>query len=759
MFSGKQDNHMNRLAIGKSMLALAAVGLALHPLLTARAAEKAAPAAGTAPSPRIGLTLSGGGARGLAHIGVLKVLEELRVPVHCIVGTSMGSIVGGAYASGAQPAALERTVVETDWDAVFSDRPPREEISSRRKQDEYKTLFAPEYGVKDGGLVLPKGIIAGVSIEAYFRALTESAVGITNFQQLPIPFQAVATDIETGEAVVLDRGSLAQAMRASMAIPGAIAPVEVEGRLLVDGGISNNLPIDQTRKLCADVVIAVNISTPPLKRSEITSVLSVTGQLINLLGLANVDRQLKSLGERDVLINPELGDITSGSFDRSRDAIRIGEEAARKMAESLRRYSLPEKQYSVLRQRQIVERAERKGLGTVDEIRFEGLKRTNPEVLRELVRSEPGEVLTEEKVGKDLRRIYGRGDFESIDYRIVEEAGKRVMVIQPQEKSWGPDYLRFGLGIATDFQGETNVSVLASHRQTWLNRLGGEWLNELKIGTNNSFFTEFYQPVHERGVWFVAPNAFIGQNVRSVFVDNDRVARYDVNEGRVGLDGGAALGTWGEARVGYLWRKIHAKVETGTPLLPKLEEDSAGVRARLSVDQLDHPWFPRRGYQADLSYYVADESLGSTRDYKRLEGTLGAAVSWGVHNFQVAAAGGTDLNTDMPAYETFTLGGPLRLSGYHIDEFSGRRMAFGRLIYYNHAVKLPSILGTGLYVGGSLEAGRVTRGLSNVGVPDPGTLLSASVFIAADSFLGPGYLGLGFGENGRMSLYLLLGIP
>jgi NTE family protein len=750
---GAGNNHMYRLAIARFFPALVAAGLALYPLSPVPAAEKPKPAAG-APGPRIGLTLSGGGARGIAHIGVLKVLEELRVPVHCVVGTSMGSIVGGAYASGRQPADLERVVLATDWDAVFSDRPPRAEISSRRKQDDYKTLFAPEFGVKDGGLVLPKGIIAGVTIEAYFRALADPAVGLTSFQQLPIPFQAVATDIETGEAVVLDRGGVAQAMRASMAIPGAISPVEIEGRLLVDGGVANNLPIDQTRKLCADVVIAVNISTPPLKREEITSVLTVTGQLINFLGLANVDRQLKSLGERDVLIAPELGDISSGSFDRARDAIRIGEEAARKMSEQLRRYSLPPEQYAALRRKQQV--VERPGLGTVDEIRFEGLKRTNAEVLRELVRSKPGEELTEVKVGEDLRRIFGRGDFESIGYRIQEEAGKRVMVIQPQEKSWGPSYLRFGLGLATDFQGESVVSVLVSHRQSWLNRLGGEWVNELKLGTNNSFFTEFYQPLHERGAWFVAPYASIGQAVRSVFIDGDKLARYDVNEGHIGLDGGSALGTWGEARVGYLWRKIHAKVDTGSPLLPKLEEDSAGIRARLRVDQLDHAWFPRRGYQAELNAYKADEALGSRRDYERYEGYLTAAKGWGTHTFQASVAGGTDRDTDMPAYETFTLGGPLRLSGYHIDEFSGRRMSFGRLIYYNHTVKLPTILGSGLYVGGSVEVGRIGESFTD---RDRGTLWSGSVFIAADSFLGPGYLGLGIGESGRASLYLLLGIP
>lgn len=286
---------------------------------------------------RIGLALSGGGARGLAHIGVLNALEELRVPVHCVTGTSMGAIVGGAFASGGEPKQLEETVRKTDWNQIFRDSPPRQEISSRRKQEDYKTLFAPEYGVKDGGMVLPKGIIAGVSIEAYFRALTSQSVGIDNFSKLPIPFRAVASNIETGEAVVLGHGSVAQAMRASMAVPGAMAPVEIDGNLLVDGGIANNLPIDEARKLCADVIIAVNISTPPLKRDEITSALSVSLQLINFLGKQTVEQQLKSLTDRDVLISPELGDLSAGNFGRADDAIRIGKEATHAMGDALRR--------------------------------------------------------------------------------------------------------------------------------------------------------------------------------------------------------------------------------------------------------------------------------------------------------------------------------------------------------------------------------------------------------------------------------------
>lgn len=708
------------------------------------------------PSPRIGLALSGGGARGIAHVGVLKVLEELRVPVHCVTGTSMGSIVAGVYASGLTVKEMEARVLGADWEDVFRDYPPRAEVANIRKLDDYKTLFAPEYGVKDGGLAFPKGVLAGITIEGFFRQLTDRAVSVSDFQDLPIPFRAVAADIATGEAVVIDRGSVSNAMRASMSIPGAMAPVELNGRLLVDGAIANNLPIDEARKLCGDVIIAVDISTPPLKREEITSAVVVTAQLYNLLGKITVEEQLKRLTPRDVLITPDLGDIGTGSFNRAADAIRIGEEGARKMADSLKRYSLPPDQYAALRERQ-TQTLKQTAIGTVDEIRFEGLKRTNPEALRPLVESKPGEPLTEEKISADLRRIYGRGDYEGVDYRIQQEPGSRVLVIEPREKGWGPDYLRFGLGLATDFEGENRFNILAQYRRTWLNRLGGEWLTELQLGSDTRLFTEFMQPVVASGRYYVAPYAQARYSTRGLFIGEDRVAEYDVKELQFGLDAGANFGTWGYARLGPVWRRVDASVDTGPRVLPEVTETTAGPRALFIADQLDHPWFPHSGFRAIASAYVADSGFGSDRNYKRLEGQFTAAKSWGPHTLNLGLRGGTDLGSDMPAYEAFTLGGPARLSGYRIDEFSGRKMVFGRLSYYNRTVPLPNILGSGIYVGAALEAGEVRSRFD--GLPFGGTVWSGSVFLGAATFAGPAYFGLGKGEGDRWGLYLLLGAP
>jgi NTE family protein len=717
------------------------------------AAEPTVP--GTAHTrPRIGLALSGGGARGIAHVGVLKVLDEMRIPISCITGTSMGSIVGGTFAAGRTPAELEKIVLAANWEEIFRDKPPRDEISIRRKSEDYMTLFAPEYGVKNGSLALPKGVIAGVSIEAFFRQLAEPAVGVDNFDKLPIPFEAMATDIENGESVVLDHGSLSQAMRASMAVPGAIAPVEIDGKLLVDGGIANNLPIDQARKLCGDVVIAVNISTPPLKRDEITSALSVAAQLLNFLGKQTVDQQLKSLGSGDVLIEPDLGNISAASFADSKEAIRIGEAATRALAPALARYSLPPEQYAALRARQV---AHEKPLGTVSEIRFAGLDRTNPDVLRGLVKSKPGEPLEEQKVGADLRRIYGRGDFESIEYHIEDGAGPRAMVITPHEKSWGPDYLRFGLGLETDFQGDNEFNILVRYRKTWLNRLGAEWVTEAQVGQDTHLYTEFFQPLHEAGVWFGSVYGKVGQQTRGLFVGDDKVADYRVSYAGGGLDVGAVLGTTGMLRVGPLWNQVKAEVETGDPFLPTISELTAGGRVALALDQLDHAWFPRAGYRAVASYYGATESLGSALNYQRLEGTLSYVKSFGPHTLNLAAAGGTDFETDMPAYESFWLGGPLRLSGFRVGQFTGREYFFGRAMYYNRVLPLPDLLGSGLYLGGSAEIGRIVDRVD--GLDSPGTLYSGSVFLGADTFIGPAYLGVGAGSGGSYSVYLLIGAP
>lgn len=736
--------------------ARAALLLSLLVAAAGTSAQPTSPATQPTARPKIGLALSGGGARGAAHIGVLKVLDELRVPVHCVAGTSMGAVVGGAFAAGNTASDMEQLIAGTDWGEVFTDHPPRGEISVRRKGDDYKGLYAPEFGVKDGGLQLPKGVVAGVTIENFLRHLSAPAVSVVDFSKLPVPFRAMATDIETGEEIELRSGSLTQAMRASMAIPGAMSPVEIDGRLLVDGGISNNLPIDVVRKTCAaDVLIAVNISTPTLKRNEISSALGIVGQLINFLGKARVDKQLAGLGQRDVLIEPELGDISAASFDRQLQAIHIGEQAAWAVATALRRHSLPEADYAMLRRQQV---AASRALGQVDDIRFEGIVRTNPDVLSTLVRSRPGEPLDEDQLAADLRRIYGRGDFEAVDYRIDQGPGGRALAIQVREKSTGPDYLRFGLGLAADLRGDASFNLLVSYRRTWVNKAGGEWLAEAQIGRNNSLSTEFYQPFESRGRFFVAPYAQAGRSVSGVIVNDAHVADYRVHDWRLGIDLGMVLGTWGEVRLGPLVRHVDATVETGDPVFPEVANArTTGVRLRLFGDRLDTPWFPRSGDRVWLSWFAGRSGSADVPDYRRAEAYLSGAYSAGPHTVVGTLQAGSSLGSQLPAHEGFVLGGPLRLSGYRVNQFVGASSEFLSLRYYNRVIPLPSLLGSGAFVGASAEVGRM-RDLFD-GRGSTGTLWSASVYLAAETFMGPAFLGWGYAGKGNGALYLMLGVP
>jgi NTE family protein len=331
------------------------------------------------------------------------------------------------------------------------------------------------------------------------------------------------------------------------------------------------------------------------------------------------------------------------------------------------------------------------------------------------------------------------------------------MVITPREKSWGPDYLRFGIGLASDFQGDNAFNLLVQYRRSWLNRLGGEWLTEAQVGQDTHLFTEFYQPLHEAGTWFISPFGRVGQATRGVFSGDNKIAEYLVGTAHAGLDVGAVLGTWGTARVGVQWTQVNARVDVGDPVLPTVRELTAGPRALLTIDQLDSPWFPRTGYSAAVSAYSATKSFGSAIDYQRVQASAKFVESWGPHILNFFVAGGSDLGSGMPAYESFTLGGPLRLSGFRINQFAGREFAFGRAMYYNRLFALPDILGSGLYAGASAEVGMIRDRYD--GLPSPGTLYSGSVFLGAETFAGPAYLGAGFGNNGAFSVYLLLGAP
>ncbi len=523
----------------KSLLASllgALVLLAAASLAATEAFAQTGPAPQANPRPKIGLVLSGGGARGAAHVGVLKVLEEMRIPVDYIAGTSMGSIVGGSYATGMPLPEMEKELARIRTVDLFTDTPPRKDIPVRRKQEDREVFFGPEFGFNKWALQLPKGAISGIALEAELRKLV-LLKGPRNFDELPIPYRAVATDIVSGLPHVFVSGEVAVAMRASMSIPGAVSPAEIGGNIYVDGGLVDNLPVDVARKMGADVVIAVNLGTPLMTRDQITSIVGVVGQMINILTEQNVRASLASLRPEDILILPELGNFSATDFDNLPKTVPIGEAAARKVADRLARYSVSPEEYAAWKAKR---EAENPPSGRrIDEIRVEGVNRVNPEVIVSTMETRVGDPVDQDVIDADLRRIYGRGDFEHLSYRVIDEQSRRILAVDATEKSWGPNYLRFGLGLSTDFQGETYFNLLARYRSTWMNKLGGEFRADAQIGRLNQLAGEFYQPLVPNAYFFVAPNASVQSYPINLFSDGVKIAQYNVRSAQAGLDLGS----------------------------------------------------------------------------------------------------------------------------------------------------------------------------------------------------------------------------
>lgn len=705
--------------------------------------------------PRVCLVLSGGGARGAAHIGVLKVLEEYRVPVDCIAGTSMGALVGAGYASGMSVAEMEQLTQRLTIDALFREQPPRQERTVRRKQDDALNLFAPQIGLRDdGSVLLAKGAISGIRLETVLREISRIK-GPVDFDRLPIPFRAVATDLVTGKPKVFDHGELASAMRASMSVPGIIAPAEVDGMMLVDGGLVNNLPVDVARAMGADVVIAVNLGTPLMRREQIQDVLGITGQMIGILTEQNVQRTLESLEPSDILILPELGDYSAGDFDHMATTWPIGEAAARKVADRLAALSLPPQRYAELRERQRA--VPPPDTRPVDEITFSPMARVNPEYLRSLLDAKPGEPLDTAQLDRNLARLYGTDDFERISYQILESPARRILNIDAVEKSWGPNYLRFGLGLTSDFDGGAYFSVLGQYRRTWMDSRGAEWRTDISLGRATSLVTEYYQPLDERQNWFVAPRLEFERTFVDIFADDLRIAEYSLPSALAGLDVGTSFARYGEIRAGFFGGVAKPSINNGIALIDDERSATlAGVRLRGFVDQLDNVNFPRSGYAFGVELSRGLKALGSDLEYDRWDASGTVAYATGPHALVASMRGSGPITQDAGGlYIASPWGGFLQQSGFATGQLLNRDFAYGRLVYTNRIFAMP--LFDGVYAGAAAEAGYY--GTPAVTGNPRGMLYSGAVFLAVDSPLGPVYLGYGAGSGGNRSAYFFLGRP
>lgn len=706
---------------------------------------------------RVGLALGGGGARGVAHVGVLRLLEELRVPVDCVVGTSMGSIIGGLYAAGMTPSDMEQTLRRIDWPAAFNDGPPRADLPFRVKQEQRVLLTSGGIGIKSGRVQLPKGLLEGQNLLLLLEELSLPAAQVRDFDQLAIPYRAVATDLATGQPVVLGSGELAKAMRASMSIPSALAPVELDGKLLVDGGVSNNVPVDVVRELChPEVLIVVDVGAPLAPASELTSVLSITNQLTSILTVRNVQEQLKTLKRNDILITPDLKDISSIDFDRSADAVQIGYAAAETHRSALNRLSVtPEAYQGYLAARPTLPNASAYR-PVVDFVRIKNNTRLSDQVLAEQVNIKPGDQIDPQQLGRNLNVIYGMGSFQQVNYSLAQENGKTGLIVEATEKYIGTDTLNFGLFLGANMKGDSLFNISTAYTMAQLNALGAEWRNFVQIGGNIKLESDFYQPLHTDQKYYINPSLSYQQYDLDVNEPSSKESdRFRVRQAQAGIEVGRNLQHWGRLSLGLHYKAGSNDLQIGRSSLDEGDFNDSGYSIRWAADTLDSLNFPTSGYFTNLYYYNALNALGADQDFQTVSVNAFKPYSWGkstlIPRIQLAGT----LAGDPGPQNLFLLGGFLNLSGYQSGQISGQYVAFGELIYMYRLDNASAAFTIPLYAGGSLEVGGAWNDFDDVSFD---TLIPAgSLFVGADTPLGPFYLGAGLSEDSNTSLYLLLG--
>jgi NTE family protein len=708
---------------------------------------------GVSARPRVGLVLAGGGAKGGAHVGVLKVLEDLHVPVDCIAGTSMGALIGAGYASGIPAKELETFLTGIDWKAVVGGVGGRDlqPIEQKRAGVTYSNSF--EFGLQHKQVVLPGGVVNTASIEDLLRTYVAGARMQPDFDKLPIPYRAVATDMVTGDMVVLGDGDLATAMRASMAIPGAFAPVVTDDHILADGGMVRNIPVDVARELCAEQVIVVNLVEPTVPREKLQTATQLLSRSNGVMIEANEKLQLATLTDRDVLVNVYMGDITTADFERVPETVPLGEKAAREAAPLLARLSVPATQYAAWRagvtSRQTVQ-------AKLEDVRYEGLERVNPAYLAAIAQVKPGDTVDITKISAEARRMSALPEFESVEYRLVGDPGNPTLEWLPQEKRWGPDYLRFDLGVYGSAGGDLGFVVYGRHTRTWINSLGAEWRNEAQVGYENVLRSSFYQPLDVPQRFFVEPRVNLSLSREDIFFDGERIATYNFGDIGGALDLGVNFSRRAQARIGYVYTHRTVDVDTGSPLLPEGDFDDAGVTAVLTYDSRDTAFNPTKGMAGMIEFLQSDESLGADRDWKRIEGGFGMALPVRRDVVWATLAGGTDLGSTLPPDRLFMMGGPGSFPGYELGELRASAYWSAAGSYLWKLTDIMTLRGQALYAGLRLQ---VAQTYDRIDLVDEGEVYGGSVYITGRTQAGPLTIGLGTTSTDAWSLWLSIGRP
>ena len=706
--------------------------------------------------PTVGLVLSGGGARGFAHIGVLRLLEENHIPVDYIGGASMGALVGAMYSLGYTPDEMEKLIGTLNWKELLQPGNGYDDLSFRRKEDRRNIPAPITLKGKINDLKLPNALNSGKEIGLLLDRIALPYAEVRDFDKLPIPFRAVATDMVNGQSVTLSKGSLSRALRATMSIPGIFAPVQMDGKILADGGLVNNIPTDVVKAMGADILLVVNIETQLADRESLESILGVLSQTINI---STSDNSRRSLQQANLIVAPDLGKFTSSDFASYQEIIRLGQEGAKRSEVLLKGLSLGDDDW-----RQHV--ASRYGRDRMDMppvsptfLEVDGKDRDAVKTIEEnLANKYTGRPLDEKQQAElenDLSQLTGTGRFDVLNYDLKNRGNETGLLITTDaigERPRKPTRLEIGVEVNSVEADNVNFNFRGRLTLFDIGRYGTEWRNDLMIGSNTLVASEYYRPIG-RSKFFVAPRASYERNRINLFQDGERVAEYVGQDIRVGIDAGYALNARSELRAGYVIGYQSASKRIGDPLLPDVDGGYSAASLRWNYDSLNHAQVPTRGLYSKNSLIHYFDTAGAEQTLTQVETRNFIFRPLGERNILMAFGGaGTSFDSTAPFLQQFTLGGPFRLGGYGFDEFrSSHYIQAGGGILHNPKI-FPTFLGGKTYIGGWYEGG---SSFESWGSANYRQSFSAGAIV--ETPIGPFFVGTSINENGHGRFYFSFG--
>ena len=707
--------------------------------------EQTKPAA--RPRLKIGVALEGGGALGLAHIGVLQWFEDHHIPVDYLAGTSMGGLVGGLYATGKSPQELLQLVDAQNWDVILGGAIPFEDLSFRRKEDKVAFPNSILLGLRKG-LVLPGGLNAGQQISLLIDRETLPYSNVQSFDDLPVPFRCVATDLVTGKQAVFKDGPLSRAMRATMAIPGLFSPIRDNEHVYVDGGLVGNLPTDVVRQMGADIVIGVHLQTSPGEAGKIQSLFSILGRSIDVVVAGN---EIRGLAGADIIINVPLQDFTSLDYTKSKAIVDKGIGAAAEKAHVLETYSLDDADWA-----QYLGRRKAHRISNVPVPQFVKVQGASPEAVKNIERFlQPmaGKPIDSNKLEGLLTRLTGIGRYDTAGYRITRQNGQDGLLVTVHEKPYAPPTLQ--LGFEVDGSESNDVDFTLATRLTLLDVAGyrSEWRTDFIFGNTYGVQSELYRPFSPSSRWFFAPHAAASSSAFKIYRKSDPLAEYRFNRTEIGTDIGYGFSRFSEIRFGYEIGTLDARLRLGTPEFASISGRTGAARFRWLYDHTDDPVIPRSGLNAESNFRWYDTSPGGTSSFPVWDAQVGyfRPITRPASLF-LTSEGGTTFGSTGNSYPQFFLGGSNRLSAYGTNELFGDQYYFFRAGYLHDLWTLPPLAGKKVYAIAAYEFGKM------YGFPNASRFPNdIAIGVLAETAVGPMVFGGSVGDSGHRKWFFQLG--